>query len=152
MALWWPHLMHHYVSTWGTTGTLCWSSTRLLLLTLGLRFACFLLVMASLSAVGSNEGVLTKIKNTLFIFLIFHPSFFFFCILPFVFAIWKYRVRLKTSYHIINGPDWKLLSHNIIILVSLGDIVKWSIYTSKFQMQNKIKLLRLMRNRCCLCS
>ena len=142
MALWWPHLMHHYVSTWGTIGTLCWSSTRLLLLTLGLRFACFLLVMASLSAVGSNEGVHTKIKNTLFIFLIFH-LFFFLGILPFVFAIWKEPVRLKTSYHNINGADLKLLLHNLsVILLNV-------LYIFKFQMQNKKKLLRLMRNLCC---
>lgn len=54
-ALWSHHLMPPSASMLGTTGTSCSSSTRLLLRTPGLRFACFLLVMASLSAVGSND-------------------------------------------------------------------------------------------------
>ncbi|PQQ15215.1 caffeoyl-CoA O-methyltransferase 5 [Prunus yedoensis var. nudiflora] len=55
MALWSPPLMPHSASMLGTTGTSCWSSIRLSLLTPELRSVCFQLAMASLSAVGSNE-------------------------------------------------------------------------------------------------
>lgn len=52
---WLPHLMHPCASMLGIIGTLCWSSTKLLQLTLGSRFVCFPLVMESLSVVGSTK-------------------------------------------------------------------------------------------------
>ena len=57
MDLWWHQPMRRWGSMWGTIGTLFWSSIRHLQLTPGLKFACFLLVMVSLSAVGSSEGL-----------------------------------------------------------------------------------------------
>ena len=93
------------------------------------------------------RGSTPKLKTLFFFFfLIFHLFFSFLFLYFFVFAIWKDPVRLKTSYHIINGADLKLLSHNLSVILLNG------LYIFKFQMQNKIKLLRLMGNVCCLCS
>ena len=54
-VLWWHPLMLLSGSMLGTTGTSCWSSTSPWLWTPGSKFACFRLVMESLSAAGSSD-------------------------------------------------------------------------------------------------
>lgn len=105
MALWSLPLMPHSASTLGTTGTSCWSSTRLSLLTPELRSVCFQLAMASLSAVGSNEQPnwpyhISWKKQSKLVFL-----FFFFILCVFVFGRvvscrqrWWLRIKKQIPY------------------------------------------------------